>query len=169
MAPLPECQTVDGYVNKPWDKLPDKGDTEHWKHAQRLFSVGVAYALSGEPQYAQWTRDGLLAYAEVYPRLPLTNNRCKVFTQSPLYEAIWLVNVVRAYDLVADSGVFSDEHRRCMETDLLRASLVCFKIDDFQNDARVRDLHYRCYNFQAWHLAAIGLVGLAVRDAELVD
>ncbi|HUT90850.1 MAG TPA: heparinase II/III family protein [Thermoguttaceae bacterium] len=165
-----KCRSeADGYIGRPWGKLPDKGDTEHWNVARRLFSVGLAYALSGEPRYAEWTRDGLLAYADLYPRLPLTNARCKVFTQSSLYEAIWLVDIVRAYDLVADGGLFGDEQKRRVETDLLRASLVCFKIDDFQNDARIRDLHYRCYNFQAWHLAAIGLVGLAVRDADLAD
>lgn len=167
---IAKCRSeADGYVEKPRDKLPEKGDTEHRNLARRLFSVGLAYAFSGEPRYAEWTRDGLLAYAAVYPQLPLTNNRCKMFTQSSLYEAIWLADIVRAYDLVADSGAFSDEQKRRVETDLLRASLVCFKIDDFQNDARIRDLHYRCYNFQAWHLAAIGLVGLAVRDADLVD
>lgn len=160
---------ADRYISEPWGKLPGKGDTEHWNVARRLFSAGLAYALSGEKRYAEWTRDGLVAYAILYPGLPLTNARCKVFTQSPLYEAIWVVDVVRAYDLVADSGVFSGEQKRQVESDLLRASLVCFKIDDFQNDPRIRDLHYRCYNFQAWHLAAIGLVGLAVRDAELVD
>ncbi len=61
------------------------------------------------------------------------------------------------------------DRKRQVESDLLRASLACFKIDDFQNDPRIRDLHYRCYNFQAWHLAAVGLVGLAVRDPGLVD
>lgn len=80
-----------------------------------------------------------------------------------------MVDIVRAYDLVADSGAFSDEEKRRVENDLLRASLACFKSDDFQNDVRIRDLHYRCYNFPAWHLAAIGLVGLAVQDADLVD
>ena len=33
-------------------------------------------------------------------------------------------------------GVFSDEQKRRVEDDLLRASLVCFKIDDFHDPAR---------------------------------
>jgi hypothetical protein len=129
----------------------------------------MAYALSGDKQYAQWSRDGLLAYADLYPRLPLTNGRCKVFQGESLYEAMWVVEIAQAYDLVADSGVFTEEQKRHVENDLLRAALICFRIDDFQNDPRIKDLHYRCYNFQAWHLAAIGLIGLAVRDLDSID
>ena len=38
------------------------------------------------------------------------------------------------------------------------------KIDDFESDPRISDLHFRCYNFQAWHLAAVGLTGLCLRE-----
>ncbi|MHB8900663.1 MAG: alginate lyase family protein, partial [Thermoguttaceae bacterium] len=162
-------EEADRYVGKPWDKLPDKGDTEHWSVASRLFSVGLAYALSGDVRYAEWTRDGLLAYARIYPGLTLTNGRCRVFTQSSLYEAMWLCDIVRAYDLVADSGAFTGDQKRLVETNLLRTAVGCFLIEDFQNDPRIGDLHYRCYNFQAWHLAAVGMVGLAVRDRALVE
>jgi len=158
-----------GAVAKPLGKLPEKGDTEHWSIANRLQSVALAYGLTGETQHAEWVRDGLLAYADVYPAMSLTNGRCKVFTQSSLYEAMWVEPIAQAYDLVADSGVLTDEQKAHIEADLLRPTVACFKIDDFENDPRIRDLHYRCYNFQAWHLGAVGLVGLALRDPELVD
>jgi hypothetical protein len=160
---------ADADIGRPWDKLPKKDDKEHWKVASRLFSTGLAYVLSGDKQYAQWSRDGLLAYAGLYPRLPLTNGRCKVFQDESLYEAMWVVEIAQAYDLVADSGVFTEEQKRHVENDLLRAALICFRIDDFQNDPRIKDLHYRCYNFEAWHLAAIGLIGLAVRDLDSIE
>ena len=67
---------ADTNIGRPWDKLPNKDDREHWHVASRLFSTGVAYALSGDKKYARWTRDGLLAYADLYPRIPLTNERC---------------------------------------------------------------------------------------------
>jgi hypothetical protein len=158
-----------GAIAKPLGKLPEKGNTEHWGIANRLLSVGLAYGLTGEKQHAEWVCSGLLAYADVYPTMPLTNGRCKVFTQSPLYEAMWVEPIAQAYDLIADSGVLTDEQKKHIETDLLRATVACFKIDDFASDPRIRDLHYRCYNFQAWHLGAVGLVGLALRDPELVD
>ena len=160
---------ADAEMVKPWDKLPKKDDKAHWDVASRLFSTGVAYVLSGDKRYAQWSRDGLLAYADLYPHLPLTNGRCKVFQDESLYEAMWVVEIARAYDLIADSGVFTKEQKRHVEEDLLRAALICFRIDDFQNDPRIRDLHYRCYNFEAWHLAAIGLIGLAVRDLDSIE
>ncbi len=156
-------------VAKPFGKLPEKGDTEHRSIAGRLFTVALAHAFTGERRYAEWALDGLLAYADIYPSLPLTRGRCKVFTQSSLYEATWLVPIVQAYDLVADSGAFTDAQKKHIENDLLRAALVCFKVNDYEKDERIRDLHYRCYNFQAWHLSAIGLVGLAVKDADLVN
>jgi len=160
---------ADADMGRPWDKLPKKDDREHWQVASRLFSTGLAYALSGDKRYAQWSRDGLLAYANLYPRLPLTNGRCKVYQGESLYEAMWVVKIAQAYDLVADSGVFTEEQKRHVENDLLRAALICFRIEDFHNDPRIKDLHYRCYNFQAWHLAAIGLIGLAVRDLDSIE
>jgi hypothetical protein len=156
-------------VAAPAGKLPAKGDAEHQQYAQRLLAVGLAAAFSGEKRYAQWARDGLLAYADLYPGLPLIKGRYKLFTKSSLGEACWLVPVVEAYDLVADSGVFTAEQTRHVENDLLRASTVCFRVTDFEHDPRIQDLHYRCYNFQSWHLASVGLVGLALKDAELAD
>ena len=56
-----------------------------------------------------------------------------------------------------------------MEQDLLRASAACFKIEDFEHDPRLKNMHFRCYNFQEWHISAVGLAGLATKDPELVD
>jgi len=160
---------ADRAVARPWDKLPDKGAETHRALSSQLFRVALAYALSDQPRYAAWVRQGLLAYAELYPRLPLVRQRSRLFTQSSLYEATWLVPVVEAYDLIAGSDVLSAAERRQIENDLLRPAAACFRIEDFQRDPRIRDLHFRCYNFQAWHLAAVGLVGLAVRDPQLVE
>ena len=155
-------------IAKPLGKLPEKSDFRHWEVATRLMSVGLAHAFTGERKYAEWVRDGLIAYADIYPGLPMTNGRCKVFSQSPLCEAIWAESIAQAYDLIADSGVLSAEQRQHIERDLIRAYVACFKVDDYKADPRIQDLHYRCYNFQAWHLAAVGLAGLALRDPGLI-
>lgn len=159
---------ADGESAKPLDKLPKQGDWTHRSVSQRLFQVALAHAMTGERRYAEWVRDVLLTYADMYPGLPLWRQRCKMLSASPLMEATWFVPLVQAYDLVADSDAFTDEQRRHVENDLLRAAMVCFKIDDFETDSRIKDLHYRCYNFQAWHISAIGLAGLAIGDRELV-
>ena len=162
---------ADGYTAVPWGQLPPKGADEHAAIGRRLFGAALAYAFTGDRKYAAWTRDGLLAYAAIYPGLPISNLRVKVFVpgQGPLFEAMWVVQLAQAYDMVADSGLFTGEQKQRVERDLLRASMVCFKIDDFANDPRIKDLHYRCYNFQAWHISAMGLTGLALGDRELVD
>ena len=59
---IQNCRSeADGYVSKNWDKLPDKGDTEHWNVARRLFAAGLAYAFSRrtairpvDPRRAAW-------------------------------------------------------------------------------------------------------------------
>jgi hypothetical protein len=166
---LDECaSSADAAMDEPLLPLPEQGDTKHWDIAARLFTVARAHAFTGEPRYAEWVRDGLVAYADIYPGLAMTNRRCKLFTQSSLYEAIFAVAVAQAYDLVADSGALSDAERAHIEGDLLRPLVACFKVDDLANDPRIEDLHYRCYNFQAWHIAAVGLIGLAIGDADFV-
>ncbi len=154
---------------QPWGRLPDKGDTAHWNVAARLVRVGLGAVLADDPRLARWVRDGLVAYADLYPRLPWTRLRCRVFTQSSLYEAMWAAQIAEAYDLVADSGALSADDRRHVERDVLRPAAACFQVTDYERDPRISDLHYRCYNFQAWHIGALGLIGLAVRDTALVD
>jgi hypothetical protein len=159
---------ADTAIARTWGQLPPRADVQHRGIGSRLFSVGLAHAFWGDQRYAEWTRDGLLAYAALYPGLPFTRNRHKLFTHS-LYEATWVASVAQAYDLVADSGVFTAEQARRVENDLLRASTACFKVEDFENDERLKDLHFRCYNFQAFNIAGAGLVGLAVKDRDLVE
>jgi hypothetical protein len=159
---------ADSTVSKPLGQLPPRADTKHRGIGSRLFSLGMAHAFSGERRYAEWTRDGLLAYADLYPTLPFTRGRHKLFEHS-LYEATWIVAVAQAYDLVASSGVFTPEQAKHVENDLLRASTATFKVEDFEHDDRLRDLHFRCYNFQAWNIAAAGLAGLVTGDRDLVE
>jgi hypothetical protein len=159
---------ADAIVAKPLGKLPPRADVRHRSIGGRLFTVGLAHAFSGDSRYAEWVRDGLVAYADLYPNLQFTRNRHKLFVHS-LYEATWVVAVTQAYDLVAGSGVFTAEQSKHVKEDLLRASTACFKVEDFEHDERIRDLHFRCYNFQIWNIAGAGLVGLALKDRELVD
>src|SRR4029077_192461 len=122
-----------GNIAKPWGQLPPRASTQHRGLGSRLFSVGLAYSFSGDKRYAEWVRDGLLAYAGLYPKLAFTRGRHKLFEHS-LYEATWIVAVAEAYDLVADSGVFTADQAKHVENDLLRASTATFKVEDFQHD-----------------------------------
>ena len=165
-AVIQQAKEIAAQPRKP---LPERGDTAHWQVAERLVQAGLGYAFGNDPALAECVAQGLLAYADLYPTLPWTNRRCRVFHQSSLYEAMWLENVALAYDLVADSGALTPDQRKHVENDLLRKAAESFNITDYDNDPRIKDLHYRCYNFQAWHLGAVGLAGLALRDPELAD
>ena len=146
-----------------------KDDPKHRSAPGGLRAVALGYALSGDETLAQWVRDGLLGYAALYRTLPVVYGSRKLFPVSSLYEATWYVPIVLAYDLVCESPSFSQAQRQQIERDLLRPAAALFKIDDFHSDPRIRDLHFRCYNFQAWHLAAVGLTGLCLRDADMVE
>jgi hypothetical protein len=159
---------ADKLVADPWTQLPKQGDVKHRRLGGNLFSVGMAYAFSGRPQYAEWVRDGLVAYAKFYSSLPLVQGRYRLFHHM-LYESRWVGTVTQAYDMVASSGAFTADQARQVEEDLIRTGTKCVYIVDFEHDDRLRDLHFRCYNFQAWHIAAVGLGGLAIRDRDLVD
>jgi len=152
---------------KPWTQLPPIGSGEHRVISRKLFAVAMAYSFSGKVRYADWVRDGLLAYAAIYPGLPMHFGY--KLTYDSLRESTWAVDMARAYDLVAQSKAFNAEQRRKVEDDLLRPSAKCFMITDYQHDPRLKDMHFRCYNFEAWHVAAVGLVGLATKDKDLVD
>ena len=149
--------------------LYPKADKRHRSLSGRLHQAALGYALCRDETLARWVRDALLRYAQLYVKLPVVRGSRRLFPISSLYEATWYVPIVLAYDLVYESPCFSDRDHERIERDLLRPAAALFKIDDFENDPRIRDLHFRCYNFQAWHLAAVGLSGLCLRDAELVD
>lgn len=155
-------------ATSPWGQLPPQADVRHRALGSHLFSAGMAYAFSGNPRYAEWVRDGLVAYAAFYSSLPLVQGRYRLFHHM-LYESRWVGTVVQAYDLVAASGAFTPEQARRVEEDLLRTGTKCVQITDFEHDDRLKDLHFRCYNFQAWHIAAVGLAGLALRDKDMVE
>src|SRR5205085_487353 len=62
-----------------WSELPPKGTFPgHTRLGSRLFGAALAFSLNGNRKYAEWTRDGLLAYAAIYPGLPLMSLRYKI-------------------------------------------------------------------------------------------
>jgi hypothetical protein len=123
----------------------------------------LAYRFTGEQQYAKNAARILLAYADVYSSYALkdTNNRqtasaARVFAQT-LDESVWLMPVAWAYDLISDSGVLSPGERAHIERDLLRAAVTVIN----RNNAGIS-------NWQSWHNGAIGAVGFALDDADLI-
>lgn len=140
--------------------------------SSRMQQMGLYYQALGDERCAQWVHDALVAYAKLYGPLPAQSGRVKLAkTVSGLYEATWFVPLVCAYDLVYESPCFSADDRKLIENELLRPAAELFWVRDYSDprDNRPGDLHYKCYNFEAWFISAVGLCGLVLRDADMVE
>lgn len=140
----------------------------HTAVTSTLRSIGQTYALSGDEKYAVFVKTVILAYADLYPKLSTKNYRSRV-TPYSLMEAIWYESLILAYDYIYDSPSLSAQEKAHIETDLLRPACALFKVDDYAHDPRGTDLHFKCYNFQAWFIGCTGLTGLCLRDADLLE
>jgi hypothetical protein len=160
-------ETADRVLAKP-PGIPEGVSADHRRVSSAVEDVALAYALSGEERYRVYAREVLLHYAEVYPTFPLvSNNRSRLTSSSSLYESRWYIPLIYAYDLLYES--LSSAERERVEAGIVRPGLDCFLVRDYETDPRSTDWHYRCYNFQAWHLAAIGLAGFCLQDRELIE
>jgi MYXO-CTERM domain-containing protein len=154
---------VDGEVLTGW---PYDQVVYSWMHsdlAAYARDLGLAWRLTGNPSYAAGAADILRAYAATYSTYPLHNidgnpsgSAGRVLSQT-LDEAIWLVPVAWAYDLIADSTALDDADRAAIEHELLRAAATVIR----RNPSGLS-------NWQSWHNAGIAAVGFALDDPTLV-
>ncbi len=126
--------------------------------------LGLAYRLTGESRYAQSCAEILRAYADRYLSYALHDNNNKnsrsggrVHSQT-LDEAIWLISMAWAYDLIADSTALRQEDLVPITRSLLRAAASTLS----RNPAGAS-------NWQSWHNAALGAVGLALQDPPILQ
>ncbi len=136
---------------------------------QDCHDLAVAFARSGEERFAKPVREALLRLADLYPGwmrhdrwgrtglLALTGGRR--YAQQ-LDEAVSIIRLARAYDLIADAVCLSDADRKRIEAELLGA--VARDILRFQRFTTNRTNH------QTWFNAAYVTVGAVIGDAELV-
>jgi len=158
---------ADGFLQKP-PKIPAGISSDHRRVARATRTVALAYVLTGDQKYFKYARKILLHYADVYTTFPLVSRgRTRLTAASSLYETGWYIPLVYSYDLVYEQ--LTKKERQHIEAGIIRPGLDCFLVSDYETDPRTTDWHFRCYNFQAWHLAAIGLAGFCLKDQELID
>lgn len=143
------------------------GGYTHERHKRNfliLEKAGVLYQILEDEKYAIYVRDMLLAYAKMYPTLPLhpqerSYARGKIFWQA-LNDANWLVYVSQAYDCVYD--FISPTDRSTIEKDLFKpfADFISIGSPQFFN---------RVHNHSTWGNVAVGMIALVMNDAELLD
>ena len=130
---------------------------------QQTFRNGVpsrAHVASGcKPWLSEIdAREILLAYAERYPGYPIERELPygwgKVANHS-LDEAVWLIPVTRAYDLVRET-------LNARERTLIETKLLALAADHIQGQK-----FHRIHNIECWHNAALAAVGICLDDAGL--
>jgi oligo-alginate lyase len=155
-------------INVPVPKDSGGGFTheQHKKNYRLMYDAGIIYQLTGEDNYADYVRDMLLSYAELYPKLPLhpkrkkgKTNPGKLFWQS-LNEAVWLVYTSQAYDLILSS--LSVENKAIIEAELFRPIVKLLSVESPRTFNKV-------HNHGTWITAAVGMTGYVLGELDWVE
>ena len=138
----------------------------HKKNYQLMYDAGIMYQLSQDKKYADFVRDMLLAYAELYPTLDVhpkrkvkSQNPGKLFWQS-LNEAVWLVHTIQAYDLIHDSLDAVQQEK--IENDLLKPVAL------FLSEGQPSTFN-KVHNHGTWATAGVGMAGYVMDEPEWVE
>lgn len=137
---------------------------QHKANYKAIAGAGALYRMTGERAYADFVRDMLLAYADLYPTLsdhPAGNSPVKgrLFWQA-LNDSVWLVYSAQGYDAIRDTLSASD--RRRIDDDVFRRMARFLS----EENAPYFD---RIHNHATWATAGVGMTGYVLRDADLVD
>lgn len=160
---------VDLALSQPIDvPIPkDAAAYTHEKHKQNYSEMqlaGIIYQITEEKKYAEFVRQMLLKYAELYPTLGkhpagTSNSPGRLFWQS-LNETVWLVNTIQAYDCIHD--YLSANERKKIEDNVFR------KMVNFLLTERIHEFDL-IHNHGTWMVAAVGMTGFVLGDDELVQ
>ncbi|WP_440877005.1 heparinase II/III domain-containing protein [Thalassotalea sp. PLHSN55] len=138
----------------------------HKKNYKLMLDAGIIYQLSQDEKYAQYVRDMLFVYAELYPTLPLhpkrkvgKQNPGKLFWQS-LNEAVWLVHTSQAYDLILPS--LTADEKNTIEQGLFHPIVKFLSVES-------PDTFNKVHNHGTWTTAAVGMTGYVLGELEWVE
>jgi hypothetical protein len=159
---LPRAELPD--VPVPADAGGGYTHEQHKRNATLILQSGVLYQFTGERAYADFGRDLLLAYAELYPTLgehPRKKEQTpgRLFWQS-LNEAVWLVTAIQGYDAIYEA--LTETERQVIEQRLLRP------LADFLSRGQPQTFD-KVHNHGTWAVAAVGMTGYVLDDPDYVE
>lgn len=128
----------------------------HHQLANAALHLALAYQIEQDRKYGLKVADILLKYAAAYPG-PHTNHVTGGILYQSLNEAMWVIPLAQAYDLVCDSGCLTSADKTKIEDKLLRPAATGIRASGLGG------------NWGSWHLSAVGVVGLTIRDADMVS
>ena len=138
---------------------------QHKRNYRAIYLGGRLYRITGEQAYADYVRDVLLAYADLYPMLgdhPASSSNQhsgRLFWQV-LNDAVWLVHAVQGYGDIRDSLASADRER--IDTEVFRRAAHFLSVDS-------RETFDRIHNHATWASAAVGMTGYLLGDDDLVE
>ncbi|MDE5691905.1 MAG: alginate lyase family protein, partial [Alistipes sp.] len=148
------------------------GGYTHERHKLNYYEMvdcGIAWQLTGDERYARRVADMLAAYADLYPTLGfhpvvLSKTPGRIFWQT-LNESVWLVHTSMAYDCVYDFMTPAERER--VERDLFRP-MADFLMNGMEGNRENNKVFNRMHNHATWATSAVGMIGMAMGDSELV-
>jgi hypothetical protein len=143
------------------------GGYTHERHKRNfviLQKAGVLFQILDDEKYAIYVRDVLLAYAKLYPTLPIhpkprSYARGKLFWQC-LNDSNWLVYTSQAYDCIYDW--LSKEERTLLENDLF------IPFANFISEGNPQFFN-RVHNHSTWGNVAVGMIALVMDNDDLLQ
>ncbi|MEM1261431.1 MAG: heparinase II/III family protein [Pseudomonadota bacterium] len=143
------------------------GGYTHERHKRNFLlmpKAGALFQILDDEKYAIFLRDMLFQYEALYPTLPLhpqerSYARGKLFWQC-LNDANWLLYASQGYDAIYEW--LSAAERERLEKNLFRPFADFLSVDNPQ-------FFNRIHNHSTWGTAAVGMIGLAMGDDELVN
>lgn len=153
-------------IDVPVPRDPGGGYTheQHKRNYQAIYNAGALYRLTGDRAYADFARDLLLKYADLYPTLgahPAGRGQIpgRIFWQT-LNDSVWLVYSIQGYDAIRET--LSAEDREKIDGQVFRR-MARFLSDETPNNFE------RIHNHATWAVAAVGMTGYVLRDAEMSE
>ncbi|MBT5270111.1 MAG: chondroitin lyase, partial [Candidatus Marinimicrobia bacterium] len=145
----------------------ESGGYAHERHKQNyrdMKNAGYMFTYTGKSQYAQFVKDMLDHYAELYPTLgphPLSKKQKpgRLFHQV-LNESVWLLNTAQAFDCIYEWLDPAD--RKKYETNIFDPMVELFSVQYAEEFDRI-------HNHGMWSSASVGMIGLAMGNDEYVN
>ncbi len=145
----------------------EAGGYAHEKHKQNyrdMKMAGLLYVIDGNVKYAEFIKQMLNQYAELYPTLgahPLSHGQRpgKLFHQM-LNETVWLLNTSQAYDYIYD--YLTPDERKRYEENIFNPMADWFTKDHPEEFNRI-------HNHGMWAAASVGMYGLVSGQDDYVQ
>ncbi len=129
---------------------------KHNELANAAQNLALVYIIENDEKYAIKAKEILLKYADSYPGPHTTNLEGGMMYQS-LCEAVWSIPLATAYDLIRNTLNAAD------------ASNIENKLFKQIGSGLMKVGGAGSGNWGSWHLSAVGVIGFAINDKEMID